>query len=208
MSTPPAPDLLTRDAARGARYVAGCDEAGRGCIAGPIIAAAVLLDLQDIDRLTRMIGAVNDSKKLTAARRAALYGPILANAKVAISCRSSRSIDERGIQWANLTALSDSLTAVSGHLNGDVVRLVDGFQLPDLNLGHERLVRGDANSAAIAAASIVAKQTRDRLMLTLHDRWPQYGFDRHAGYPTPAHKAAVADHGACAAHRLSFAGVS
>jgi len=208
MNASSAPDLLARDAALGARYVAGCDEAGRGCIAGPIVAAAVLLDMRDMDRLTQTIGAVNDSKKLTAARRAALYGPILANAKVAICCRSARSIDERGIQWANLTALADSLTQVSGHLRSDVIRLVDGFQLPDLDLPHERLVRGDANSAAIAAASIIAKQTRDRLMLTLHDRWPHYGFDRHAGYPTPAHKAAVADHGACAAHRLSFAGVS
>ena len=201
-------NLLALDAAHGVRFVAGCDEAGRGCIAGPLVAAAVLLDLGTIDRLRKTIGEVNDSKRLTAARRNALYGPILANAKVAVVSRSAASIDQRGIQWANLNALSESLERVSGHLDGDVIRLVDGFQLDGCDLPHKRLVRGDASSAAIAAASIIAKETRDRLMRRMHQRWPQYGFDRHCGYPTVAHKAAIAEHGACPAHRVSFAGVS
>ncbi len=187
--------------------VAGADEAGRGCLAGPLVAAAVSFDYAAMDDADfAALDALNDSKKLPKARRAALYDEILRRARqVVIVCRSAGTIDREGLHRCNLDALA---RAVEGIAPAPRVTLIDGFRLPGCRRPHRAVVGGDGRSAAIAAASVVAKVTRDRLMLRLHLSHPQYGFDRHVGYATAAHRGAIAEHGVCALHRLSFASVA
>lgn len=200
--------LLDYDLKSGVRWVAGADEAGRGCIAGPLVAAGVLLDLREKAHLARVLSDINDSKQLTAKRRRSLYVPVMqAASKWVILIYEPSVIDRDGIHVVNLRGLGESLRRVSGHLDQDVVRISDGFKVKDLDLPHEGMVKGDATSAAVAAASILAKETRDRLMVEHHQTWPQYGFDRHAGYPTKEHKQALDDHGVCLLHRRSYAPV-
>jgi ribonuclease HII len=198
--------LFDHDRQLAVRWVAGADEAGRGCLAGPLVAAAVLLDLEALgNSLPAALGGLTDSKKLSSRQRQRLYGPVLRHAaRVCVISRSAQSIDAHGIQHANLGGLADALRAVSGHLDGDVVRLSDGFALPSLECAHQALVGGDRTSAAIAAASIIAKETRDRFMARADTLWPGYGFAGHAGYPTPAHKQALNNLGPSPIHRLSF----
>jgi ribonuclease HII len=187
--------------------VAGADEAGRGCLAGPLVAAAVCLDyarLDDDDFVA--LEALDDSKKLTRARRETLYGEIVRRAcRVAVVSRSPASIDSRGLHRCNLEGLGAALDALRPH---PAVYLVDGFRLPGYARDHRAVVGGDGKSAAIAAASIVAKVTRDTIMLRLHEQYPEYGFDRHVGYATAAHREAIEAHGACELHRLSFSSVA
>lgn len=121
-----------------------------------------------------------------------------------LSC-SAETIDRRGLHVSNLATLSHALEGV---VPLPAVALVDGFALPDCTLPHEAVVGGDRLSAAIAAASVVAKVARDRLMVHLHERYPQYGFDSHVGYATARHRAAIAEHGVCAVHRRSFSSVA
>src|SRR4051812_32696848 len=160
--------------------VAGCDEAGRACFAGPLVAAAVLFDYDRLDQ--DLLAGLNDSKKLTPARRDELYGLVLrCAARVAVVMRTSRSIDAHGLQGMNLDALHRSLVRVA--VPGCVlIADGDGFKLPPVGAVEPlTLVRGDSTSAAVAAASIVAKVTRDRLMARATERWPGYGFERHYG---------------------------
>ena len=191
----------------GRSTVAGADEAGRGSLAGPLVAAAVSFDYAalnagDFAALDRL----NDSKKVPTARRAALYDEILRRARqVVIVCCSADTIDRVGLHRCNIAALA---RAVEGIVPGPAITLVDGFRLPGCGRAHRALVGGDGRSAAIAAASVVAKVTRDRLMRRLHLAHPQYGFDRHVGYATVAHHEAIAAHGVCALHRLSFASIA
>jgi ribonuclease HII len=139
-------------------------------------------------------------------RRAALYEEILRRARqVVIVCCSAGTIDRDGLQRCNLGSLA---RAVEGIAPRPGVTLIDGFPLPGCRRAHRALVGGDGLSAAIAAASVVAKVTRDRLMLRLHARYPQYGFARHVGYATAAHREAIVAHGVCELHRLSFASVA
>jgi len=188
----------------GGATVAGADEAGRGCLAGPLVAAAVcfdysVLDDVDFDALDRL----DDSKKVAKARRGALYDEILRRARqVVIVCCSAGTIDRDGLHRCNLSSLA---RAVEGIAPEAAVTLIDGFSLPECRRAHRAIVGGDGRSAAIAAASVVAKVTRDRLMLRLHLSHPQYGFDRHVGYATAAHHDAIVAHGVCELHRLSFA---
>jgi ribonuclease HII len=179
--------------------VAGVDEAGRGPLAGPVVAAAVILDeLQPVRGLA-------DSKALTAARRERLYHEICAKALcVCIAEASAEEIDRLNILQATLLAMQ---RAVQGLRLAPKQVLVDGNRVPALNMPVQAIVRGDATVAAISAASILAKVHRDRLCLELHARFPDYGFDGHKGYPTPEHLAALQRHGPCAAHRRSFAPV-
>ena len=208
-SRPPAGrELLRYDRALGARFVAGADEAGRGALAGPIVAAAVLFEpgaltaaqLSGLERL-------NDSKKLAVARRDEL-ALLIGAAAVAISvvAISSAEIDEHGIQAANLGSLSRALDLLQPP--ADCELLVDGFTLPQQARSHRALVKGDATSAAIAAASIIAKTTRDRVMEQLDELTPGYGFGAHAGYGTAVHREAITRLGPCRAHRHSFAPIS
>lgn len=179
--------------------IAGVDEAGRGPLAGPVVAAAVILDeLQPIKGL-------NDSKKLTAATRERLFDEIRAKALCcAIAEATVEEIDTLNILQATMLAMR---RAVEGLRLKPAKVLVDGNRLPVLRIAAEAIVQGDAKVQAISAASILAKVHRDRLCLLLHEQHPHYGFDGHKGYPTPEHLAALRVHGACAHHRRSFAPV-
>jgi ribonuclease HII len=179
--------------------VAGVDEAGRGPLAGPVVAAAVILDeLQPIRGL-------NDSKKLTAQTRERLFDEIRARALCcSVAEASVEEIDRLNILQATLLAMR---RAVDGLRLRPHRVLVDGNRLPTLAMPALAIVQGDAKVPAISAASILAKVHRDRLCLALHERHPQYGFDGHKGYPTAAHLAALRTHGACEVHRRSFAPV-
>lgn len=188
--------------------MAGADEAGRGCLAGPLAAAGVLLDLERIGpREVRALGLLDDSKQHDDEGRERLYDAVLAvAARVTVILRSAPAIDRAGLHRTNLAALHDALAAVA--VPGAIC-LSDGFAVGDVAGCETRaLVRGDATSAAIAAASIVAKVTRDRMMRRLARDYPQWGFDRHVGYSTPAHRAAIAEHGITPLHRRSFASVA
>ncbi len=187
--------------------VAGADEAGRGCLAGPLVAAAVCFDLAALDDADyAALAGLDDSKRLTRARREALYGEILRRAGqvVIVSCCAA-TIDREGLHRCNLALLARALERVRPRA---AATLVDGFGLPGCACEHRAVVGGDGLSASIAAASVIAKVTRDRVMARLHLRYPEYGFDRHVGYATAAHQQAILRHGVCAQHRLSFASVA
>ena len=176
--------------------VAGVDEAGRGPLAGPVVAAAVILDDAN------PIAGLADSKVLTARRREQLFDEVRANAlSFCIAEASVEEIDRLNILHATLLAMK---RAVEGLRLKPAKALVDGNRLPPLRIPAEAIVRGDALVPAISAASILAKVHRDRLCQELHAELPHYGFDVHKGYPTPAHLAALREHGASAAHRRSF----
>lgn len=198
--------LLDYDRSLGTRWVAGADEAGRGCVAGPLVAASVLFDLETLPERPERLTSLNDSKKLSAGARARLVGPILHHAaRVVVVAVPARVIDERGIQHVNLHALAGSLERASrGLSDGQVTCLSDGFALPMCARPHRGIVKGDATSAAIAAASVIAKEMRDRMMLRLDTLYPGYGLAGHAGYPTKAHKQAIARLGPCPEHRMTF----
>jgi len=198
------PDLLAHDIGLGARWVAGADEAGRGCLAGPIVGAAVCLDLVGLRAEGRdALAGLRDSKALTARRRAALFTVVVRHAaQVTVIAASSRAIDRDGLHATNIRVLRDALAALDPLPE---VCLVDGFRLGEDAPPHRAVVKGDATSAAIAAASIVAKETRDRLMRgPVAGAYPGYGFERHVGYITAVHSQAVRDLGPSAIHRLSF----
>lgn len=180
--------------------LAGVDEAGRGPLAGPVVAAAVILDPR------QPIAGLADSKKLTERRREQLYDEIRAKALCcAVAEASVEEIDRLNILQATLAGMSRALRGLA--LAADLAR-IDGNRLPkDLPCPGEALVGGDAREPAIMAASILAKVARDARMRALHAQWPQYGFDRHKGYPSPAHLAALAAHGPCPEHRRSYAPV-
>ena len=193
----PKPDFSLEDALTGP--VAGIDEAGRGPLAGPVVAACVLLP-----RGAAWLGGLHDSKQLTALRREALSAHILAEAAYGIGLASAAEIDALNIHRATLVAMQRAFAAM-GQPCGHV--LVDGKFTPALPCPATAVVKGDSRSLSIAAASIVAKVHRDRIMQELHARNPAYGWDRNAGYPTAAHRAALRTHGVTEAHRRSYAPV-
>jgi ribonuclease HII len=183
--------------------VAGADEAGRGCLAGPLVAAAVLLDLERIGPAqARALGTLNDSKQQTPEGRAALYPVILGvAAKVAIVSRCAPGIDVRGLHKTNLAALRDALRLVA--CDGALC-LSDGFPVRGLAYEQRAVIGGDARSAAIAAASVLAKETRDRYMRRVDALHPGWDFAQHVGYSTPEHRQAIERLGVSPLHRLSF----
>jgi ribonuclease HII len=179
---------------------AGVDEAGRGPLAGPVVAAAVILDELN------PIHGLNDSKKLSAKRREALFDEIRARALCfAIAEASVQEIDEINILQATLLAMKRAVEAL--RLPPKLV-LVDGNRLPILSIRSEAIVQGDALVPAISAASILAKVHRDRLCEAMHQRYPVYGFDQHKGYGTAQHMAALQAHGPADCHRMTFAPVA
>ncbi|THF50922.1 ribonuclease HII [Allorhizobium terrae] len=194
--TGPDFSLETLAQKRGLWPVAGTDEAGRGPLAGPVVAAAVILDGNAIP-----VG-LNDSKKLTARRREALYEEILATATVSIASSGANHIDRRDIRKASLDAMRRAvagLTLVPAHV------LCDGRDVPPgLICSGSAVIKGDARSLSIAAASIIAKVMRDRMMERAAKIYPAYGFDAHAGYGTKTHLQAIVDNGPCILHRMSF----
>lgn len=176
--------------------VAGVDEVGRGCLAGPVVAAAVVLDPG------RYVPRVCDSKTVTALERERLYDRITRSAVAwGVAAAGPQEIDTINIHQASLRAMQRAVMALVP--TADFV-LVDAFRIPDLLMAQRAVVHGDARCTAIAAASIVAKVTRDRLMLELHVQDPRYGFDRHKGYATRDHLDAVSRFGYSEIHRRSF----
>lgn len=180
--------------------LAGADEAGRGSLAGPLVAAAVILDYSEVPFAS--LEGLTDSKLLTYAAREKLYRNILANAKqVSWVSVCARTLDREGLHRSNLEALARALESCRGQY---VHALVDGFDLKRPELDASGLVRGDYKSATVAAASVVAKVVRDRLMKRVAAGYPEYGFDSHVGYGTKTHLEALVAHGPCRLHRMSF----
>ena len=184
--------------------LAGADEAGRGSLAGPLVAAAVVLDysaapFRGLERLT-------DSKLMTAEAREAAY-PLILRYAARVSCVavSPGSIDRVGLHRSNLSALCVALASLEGHYS---LAVVDAFDLKRPDLRARPIVGADYKSAAVAAASVVAKVVRDRLMRSLASEYPVYGFEEHVGYATDRHREALRLHGPCDIHRLSFRGVA
>jgi ribonuclease HII len=190
------------------RFVAGTDEAGRGCLAGPLVAAAVLFDYERLsvtDR--RILGGLHDSKQMTEEARIEMFPCVLrAAARTSIVIRSAPGIDRRGLHVTNCEALGDALARLEP--SPETICLVDGFRLPRCEVPHRRVVGGDRTSAAIAAASVLAKVTRDRYMHKAAERYPGWGFEKHVGYSSPEHRAAIDELGISPLHRRSFQSVA
>jgi ribonuclease HII len=186
--------------------VAGADEAGRGSLAGPLVAAGVLFDYESLTtRELRSLAALNDSKQHTAEAREELYPRVLRSAaRVVVVSRCVRGIDARGLHNTNLAALRDAVREVTRGVSGDVACLLDGFTVAGLERPQRAIVDGDATSAAIAAASIVAKVTRDRYMRHADLQHPGWSFAEHVGYSTPLHREAILRQGLSPLHRISF----
>ena len=195
--------LFAFDRSLGVRLVAGADEAGRGSLAGPLVAAAVLFDYAALTtRELRTLSALNDSKQHDHASREELYPRVLATARrIMVVSRSVRSIDAHGLHVTNIDALRSALLGVA---HPGALCLIDGFSVPEFGFDQRAIVDGDATSAAIAAASIVAKVTRDRFMHRADARHPGWSFATHVGYSTPEHRAAIARAGVSPLHRMSF----
>ncbi len=178
--------------------IAGVDEAGRGPLAGPVVAGAVVL--------IAPLAGLNDSKKLTEGRREALYELLMSGGHaVGVGVAEAAEIDRMGIQAANYAAMARAVAAISPPPD---YLLVDGYALPGMRQPCLRIIKGDSRSLSIAAASIIAKVTRDRRMLETDRLYPEYGFARHKGYGTAEHLAALERHGPCPEHRRSFAPLS
>jgi ribonuclease HII len=195
--------LLRFDRKLGARFVAGADEAGRGSLAGPLVVAGVLLDYGCLrDHRVRPLAYLNDSKQCTPARREELFAAVLGcSERICVRVVPHTDIDRNGLHRSNLEGLRAVLRALSPPAEAC---LVDGFRLGPSAPEHRAVVDGDEKSAAIAAASIVAKVVRDRTMRRLDALFPQYGFSSHVGYITPGHSAVVRARGPSQVHRLSF----
>jgi ribonuclease HII len=209
---PPSRTVLTRDAGlyameralqrRGFVHVAGADEAGRGACAGPLVAAAVILP----HGRRGEIDGLNDSKLLTALARERIYADVVERALAfAVIAIPPGDIDARGLHVCNLAAMRRALASLAEA--PDYV-LTDGFPVDGLGVPGLAVWKGDQVSACVAAASVLAKVTRDRLMRDLSVELPQYGFSEHKGYSTPDHMAALAEHGPCSHHRMSYANVA
>ena len=188
--------------------MAGADEAGRGCLAGPLVAAAVLIDyeaLTNADR--RSLSGLHDSKQMKAEKRDELYPAVMRAAeRVSVVVRSARGIDDRGLHVTNIEALSSALERLRP--GPEATCLVDGFSLRRCGVPHRAVIEGDGTSAAIAAASVIAKVTRDRYMHSAAGKHPGWGFEEHVGYSTPEHREAIERIGISPLHRRSFQSVA
>ncbi len=180
----------------GANFIAGCDEAGRGPLCGPVVAAAVIFPNREIE----IPVVIRDSKKMSAAQRAVAYDWITKNTIWATGQCTSAEIDELNILWASMRAME---RAVAGLSRVPELCLIDGNRVP-AGLQGRAIIKGDAKSLSIAAASIVAKETRDKIMHELAVRFPEYGWDRNAGYPTREHLTAIERYGVTPHHRKTF----
>jgi ribonuclease HII len=205
--------LFAFDRSLGCRFVAGADEAGRGSLAGPLVAAAVLFDVERLslsDR--RSLARLDDSKQHDEAGRERLYPLVLrAASRVAVVARCVKGIDARGLHATNLEALGSALRRVAPaerEAEGGLVCLADGFSVPGLELDQRAVIGGDSRSAAIAAASVLAKVTRDRYMRRAESRHPGWDFAANVGYSTPEHRAAIVVNGISPIHRLSFQSIA
>lgn len=197
-------ELFQHDLNLEAPLVVGADEAGRGCLAGPIVAAAVVLDRDCLETEGNgRLAGIGDSKKLTAKARERLYPEVLTCAqRVVVVMRSSRYIDAEGLHVSNIECLAEAIRKVRP--GSQAVTLVDGFSLKGCDVPHRKLVKGDNTSAAVAAASVVAKVTRDRCLVRAGGEYEGYGFEGHKGYASAGHRDAIRLLGPSPIHRLSF----
>jgi len=180
----------------GGESIAGVDEAGRGPLAGPVVAAAVIFN-SDIE-----LPGVKDSKKLSANRREALYDQIFSHASaVGVGMCDEKEIDRINILQATYRAMRKAISNLESPVQHV---LVDGFKIPEVSIPQTAIVKGDQKCFSIAAASIIAKVTRDRIMLDYDKKYPQYGFISHKGYPTKKHVQAIRTFGLCPIHRTTF----
>jgi ribonuclease HII len=195
--------LLRFDRKHGARFVAGVDEAGRGSLAGPLVVAGVLLDYACLrDHRVRPLAQLNDSKQLSPSERQELFRAVVGcAAKISVRIFSAREIDRNGLHRSNLAGMRSALWSLAPPAE---LCLVDGFRLGPTAPPHRAVVDGDTKSAAIAAASIIAKVVRDRAMRRMDAVFPHYGFSSHVGYITPGHSAVVRERGPSSIHRRSF----
>lgn len=190
--------LFEFDRSYGVNSLCGVDEAGRGPLAGPVVAAAVILN-PDAETF---LSEVNDSKKLSEKKREKLYDKIIENSlHYAIGIVDVDYIEKFNILQATFLAMKNAVEQIE--IQPDLV-LVDGNKLPDLKMRAEFVIKGDSKSASIAAASIIAKVTRDRMMIDFHEKYPNYGFDRHKGYGTKEHYSNILEYGVTPIHRMSF----
>jgi len=198
---PASPDFSIEERLRanGKIAIAGVDEVGRGPLAGPVVAAAVILDPANIP------DGLNDSKKLTEKKRETIFDEIVFTSQVAWTSLPAATIDTMNIRAASLLAMTLSVDRLA--VNADAA-LIDGKDVPDglIHIG-KAFVKGDARSVSIAAASIVAKVVRDRMMIEADNQFPEYGFSGHKGYGSKAHRDAIAQYGPCSIHRRSFSPV-
>jgi ribonuclease HII len=188
---------------RGITVVAGVDEAGCGPLAGPVVAAAAILPLEWLAGLPSELEGLNDSKQLTPQQREQFFFALTSGGKVrfAVAQSEANTVDRINILQASHSAMNRALARLAPapqHV------LVDGLRVKTMRFPQTPILSGDARSYSIAAASVLAKVTRDRLMVAYHQRWPAYGFAEHKGYGTPQHLAALAQHGPCPIHRRSF----
>ena len=182
--------------AQGYKYVCGVDEVGRGPLAGPVVCAAVVMPLDDI------IEGVDDSKKLTEKKRETLFDEIISKAKAyCVATASVEEIEEINILQATFLAMKRAYEGLG--IAADIA-LIDGNRLPNLSCEMKTVVKGDGLSASIAAASILAKVSRDRYMTELAEKYPEYRFDKHKGYGTKLHNELILEYGPCPAHSMSF----
>jgi ribonuclease HII len=192
---------------KGYNAVAGVDEAGRGPLAGPVVSAAVIFSPDTaLDRLSNSpLAGINDSKKLSEKKRKTLF-PLIKEVAMAVSIgiAQHQEIDRLNILRASLLSMKRAVDGLSPRAD---FLLIDGKYTIDSTIDQAAVIKGDSRSISIAAASIIAKVTRDAIMARLHDTYPQYNFIQHKGYPTKAHKAAILKHGPCPVHRMTFKGV-
>ncbi len=188
---------------KGREVVAGIDEAGRGPLAGPVVAAVVVLPFFSRNDDFIVWAGLNDSKKLTAKKRDKFFDQILAaeNVSVGIGIIGEQEIDRLNILQATRQAMRKALANLE--FKPDIL-LVDGMNIPEVKIAQRKIIDGDRRSLSIAAASVMAKVTRDRIMCQYHERYPRYGFDRHKGYGTKEHMRKLREHGPCKIHRRSF----
>lgn len=194
---PPLTEIEEMTYSEGYQIIAGVDEAGRGPLAGPVVAAACILSRGLI------IEGVDDSKKLTAEKRKELYKILTEHPEVefAVGIVHHHRIDAINILQASLEAMSIAVQNLT--VSPDFL-LIDGNQLPPTTIASKAVIKGDSLSQSIAAASIIAKFTRDTIMVEMHEKWPEYGFNQHFGYATQQHLEAITKHGPCPIHRTSF----
>ena len=207
MSKRPSLAYETACWAQGHRCVAGIDEAGRGALAGPVVAAAVALPPETaLDAADLPWSQVRDSKQLSPARRGTLFDAVQQHALAwAIGCVDAVTIDQIGIAAATRRAMQQAVAALAPAADALVI---DWVKLPSVNLPQQSFIKADQRVVSVAAASILAKVHRDRLLVELGARYPAYGFSQHKGYGTAQHRAAIATHGPCPAHRHTFAPIA
>ena len=201
LSKPVAGLLLEKQLSKmGYHQIAGIDEAGRGPLAGPVVAAGVILSRDNVP------AGLNDSKQLDASRRSQLFDEILATSQVSIATASALTIDKINVRQATLLCMQNANIALSAPPDWS---LIDGRDIPEILKGKaSAVIGGDGYSQSIAAASIIAKVFRDRLMTQAAQIWPLYGFEKHKGYGTKIHREAIANYGPCPLHRMTFAPLS